>query len=510
MPARIPVSSQHHALFLLHALLKLSCNSRHSQEAMYAYMRKNGVVFLPSRSKTKKETGPSWVNNSNRSSASHSRSGSIGRVLVIPLFFGVCAWCLLLFHANLTVGSSHDINAYIDYLSKQKSTNLNGSLAWYGWQPALHPDPDCKWRTCFHDNHGCKTTCRDEPEAMGRPPRQRDIPHDWVPDVTMLRRMFLAQQDANGNLWPPPLSTELCEPIGDSGDYNDQNKELLDAAPIIAEPLRGATTGPKILCMIYTVASAHAAQVRAIRETWAGGCDGFLAFSTESDPRIPAISIPQDGPESYDNMWQKVRAIWRFVDRHYADDFDFFILGGDDLFLLPQNLRSYLATVGSPDGLLYAGRRLAPDNLYNSGGAGYTLSRGTLKRFVKDGLQNSRCAPKRTTSYEDVMVAECLRLVLGISLADTRDDQGRERFHPFPPGWHYHWTPGNVSDWFYLQTKGWGVKTGAECCAPDSVSFHFIRKPAIVRHLFSLLYDANCRIENVDTRNKTASAGMFM
>ena len=268
-----------------------------------------------------------------------------------------------------------EITGNADAPSEQNSTNSTLMSPWYGWQPEIPPQADCTWRKCFQENHGCNTTCRDEPDAMGHPPSSQEIPHDWVPDVTILRRMFLAQQDANGNPWPPPLSTEMCEPIGDTGDDNDQNKALLDAVPIVAEPLTGG--GPKVLCMIYTMANRHAAQVRAIRETWAGGCDGFLAFSTENDPRIPAISIPHDGEESYDNMWQKVRAIWRYVDQHYADDFDFFILGGDDLFILPQNLRSFLATVGSPDANLYAGRPLRAIILYNSGGAGYTLMGNT-------------------------------------------------------------------------------------------------------------------------------------
>jgi glycoprotein-N-acetylgalactosamine 3-beta-galactosyltransferase len=43
-------------------------------------------------------------------------------------------------------------------------------------------------------------------------------------------------------------------------------------------------------------------------------------------------------------MWQKVRSIWRYVHAYYADVFDFFIIGGHDLYVLPQNLRDHLAT----------------------------------------------------------------------------------------------------------------------------------------------------------------------
>jgi hypothetical protein len=32
-----------------------------------------------------------------------------------------------------------------------------------------------------------------------------------------------------------------------------------------------------------------------------------------------------------------------------------------------------------------------------------------------------------------------------------------------------------------------GVKFGADCCAPDSVSFHHLKKPAVIQHVFSLI-----------------------
>lgn len=405
-------------------------------------------------------------------------------------FFLIQAYSSIATHAKPLPQRSDPQQQLRNVAVKDTKENKQSSpqLSWYGWQPEIHPTADCSWRQCFHNDHGCKTTCRDESDAFGDVPH---VPDDWVPDVTMLHRMFVAQKDANGNPWPPPLSDELCEPIGVFGGRTDENKELVDAVPIIAER---SGSGPKVLCMIYTMADAHPTRVRAIRETWGGGCDGFLAFSTVSDPRIPAISIPHDGGESYDNMWQKVRSIWRFVGKHYADDFDYFFLGGDDLFVLPHNLRSYLATVGSPDELRFLGRRFkgyGQNNYFNSGGAGYTLSRGTLKLFVSKGLDNPKCGPAAETSMEDVMIAQCLRRAFDIGLTDTRDKQGRERFHPFSPGSHYHWMPpklGENPDWYEDYNQEWGIKLGADCCAPDSVSFHYLKKPAMVRHLYSLLY----------------------
>jgi glycoprotein-N-acetylgalactosamine 3-beta-galactosyltransferase len=190
-------------------------------------------------------------------------------------------------------------------------------------------------------------------------------------------------------------------------------------------------------------------------------------------------------------MWQKVRSIWRFVGTHYADDFDFFFIGGDDLFVLPQNLRNYLKSF-SPDEDHFLGRRLkAQGKYFNSGGAGYTLSRSALRKFVSIGLDHPQCDPKGRTSEEDVMIAECLARVLQIHFEDTRDAQGRERFHPLSPGSHYSWRPPPGRHWYKLYNEEWGLKLGKDCCAPDLVSFHYIKKPAMVRHLHSLLYNCN-------------------
>jgi glycoprotein-N-acetylgalactosamine 3-beta-galactosyltransferase len=246
--------------------------------------------------------------------------------------------------------------------------------------------------------------------------------------------------------------------------------------------------------MVYTVESSHPTRLRAIRETWAGGCDGFLAFSTVSDPRIPAISIPHDGREEYENMWQKVRSIWKFVARHYLDDFDYYMLGGDDLYVLPENLRAYL-TGRDPEDDFFAGRRFKQSAgvYFNSGGAGYVLSRGLLRKYATVGYDHDLCSPTRRTSMEDVMIANCLRRLFHVELVDTRDDTGRERFHPFAPGHHYTWRPPRKGgrDWYETYNEEWPVQLGEKCCAPDSVSFHYLKKPAMVRHIHSLFYFCN-------------------
>ena len=359
---------------------------------------------------------------------------------------------------------------------------------WFGWQPkiSLESSEFCTVQKCLQQLPKCLRYCREAPMDFSNVPA---VAFDWIPDPTMLRRMLINGRDANNDVWPPTLPKEYCEPIGPA----DTNKKLIDGVPI--RGMDALEAGPSIFCGIYTMEKNHATNIRAMRETWAPHCDGFVAFSTATDPRIPAIAIEHEGPEEYNNMWQKSRSIWKFIGKHYRKDFDYFILGGERSFCSAWQLETILEKPGpvSQTTTCFAGRRFkgyGDNNYFNSGGAGYVLSRGTLLKLFEQGLDNRECHAHGHTPTEDVMIAECLRKVFKIGLTDTRDAEGRERFHPFAPGTHLTWkhpAPGKT-DWYENYNNEWGIKLGLECCAPDSVSFHYIKKPAMVRHLFSLLY----------------------
>lgn len=190
-----------------------------------------------------------------------------------------------------------------------------------GWQPQFSPpDNNFSWRSCFKakptaDASDQPIGCRENPTTFGSAPA---APPNWIPDVAMIRTMLMHGKDRQGNPFPPPLDEELCEDIAvQGGKSGDSNKECLRQSSIMPTgPLNsttvtiqpgnhyGSTGGskitipaPKLMCLVYTMADAHSNRIQGMRETWAGGCDGFLAFSTESDPRLPAISLPHDGPE---------------------------------------------------------------------------------------------------------------------------------------------------------------------------------------------------------------------
>lgn len=305
-----------------------------------------------------------------------------------------------------------------------------------GWQPQYSPpDPSFSWRSCFKAKPTADAStqpigCRENPSSFGTAP---SVPENWIPDVTMIRSMLMHGRDRAGNAFPPPLDTELCQDIAvQGGKSGDSNKECLRQSHIMPTgPLNSTTVtispqnhygstsqqqeitipAPRLMCLVYTMADAHSNRIQGMRETWAGGCDGFLAFSTESDPRLPAISLKHDGPEEYTNMWQKVRSIWKFVGTHYLEEFDWFFIGGDDLFVMPQNLKTYLASLTAKDETdpkkqeYFVGRRFnaGGKNYFNSGGAGYALSQATLRKFFENIDDAEHCSAARHT-------CECIEL----------------------------------------------------------------------------------------------------
>lgn len=299
-----------------------------------------------------------------------------------------------------------------------------------GWQPKFpSPNASFSWRKCFSIRPTAPVSklpkeCREHPDDFGPAPK---IDKNWIPDVTMVRTMLMYGKDRDGNVFPPPLDREFCEDIAVmGGKYEDTNKQCLVESNIQPTGPLNATTvtidpsnhygvagtskpiivdAPSIICLVYTMADAHSSRIQGMRDTWAGGCDGFLAFSTESDPRLPAISLKHDGPEEYDNMWQKVRSIWKFVGTHYLDDYDWFFIGGDDLFVLPHNLKTYLASLVYKDKAdpktdeYYVGRRFKEwgETPFNSGGAGYAMSQATLRKLLTVIDDEVHCSARKHT-----------------------------------------------------------------------------------------------------------------
>lgn len=256
-----------------------------------------------------------------------------------------------------------------------------------------------------------------------------------------------------------------------------------------------------------------------------------MVASNRTDRILGTVDIPHEGPEEYNNIWQKVRSMWSYVYDNYYEKYDWYVaivvkgfhcvhqffltsfpltsffrfhIGGDDLYLLVENLRYYVESeeikTASNGGIylpngdeteqtpLFMGRRFAyqgdMNDIFNSGGSGYTMNKAALKRLVVDGFPNQ--FPHAHTFSEDTMTARIFRKY-GIFPYETKDEKGGERYMPFMPGHHYGYRmpQDHSKDWYARYSIN--IKEGLDHCSSHSVAFHYV-KDSVMDRLHAILY----------------------
>ena len=222
--------------------------------------------------------------------------------------------------------------------------------------------------------------------------------------------------------------------------------------------LQSATALPgkpvRILCMIYTVQTdrTNHSSLAAIADTWGRQCDGFFGASNFSDHSIGAIDLLHQGPEDYGNIWQKVRSMWTYAYDHYLQDYDYFYIAGDDMYVLVDHMRllfrsekvqklenghldriaKYYADQGHnttehlrPRPLIFATPMMFDDIPVFAGGGGYALNRAALQMWGEQGADYF--LPHKRHSIEDVFMGRFF-FHHGVFVSDTQDDDGCYRF----------------------------------------------------------------------------------
>ena len=268
------------------------------------------------------------------------------------------------------------------------------------------------------------------------------------------------------------LERACTDPPGQGWEGGHGAYQLLHQKIQIVPPPLGRPP-VRLLCAMYTYTPGRD-RVRMAALTWGLQCDGFIAFTnctssssirskSKSVPNhhhndntlLGIISIPQIGIESYDNMWQKTRAIWYYIYTHYRDDYDYIHLSGDDIYLLVPNLKHFLYMQQErPSDLssstasiqeVFAGQWVRQKNRpYVGGGPGYTISRSVLHQYIQFAYDD--CYPNVTSSAEDHYFSLCLQKYTNISLTDTRDvDTGEQTYHDVAPQQVYDGRPSSQS-----------------------------------------------------------------
>ncbi|KAG1713291.1 hypothetical protein DVH05_001011 [Phytophthora capsici] len=300
--------------------------------------------------------------------------------------------------------------------------------------------------------------------------------------------------------------------------------ELVNLSPVSPEASK-----TRVLCWVNTYHANHEKRLHSIKKTWGKKCDKLLFMSDIEDLTVPTVEIV--APPRHEMLWQKHREIVRLLVREYGEDhFDWVFKCDDDTFLLMENLKTYL---NSPEiraiseeptilghrmtlqwwemqrlfepfedhdpehvaAMLQVRKETRDDGglLYTPGGGGYAMNWAYLKK-LEAAFDEPYCLPNEVVP-DDWAISFCMRH-LGVIPLDTRDAEKRERFHQYDPNDLYT-RPYDLeaydhnlftsiyqeNNWF-SDHNGIGWQNGKNCCAPDTISFHYVKPP-----LMELFYE---------------------
>ncbi len=103
----------------------------------------------------------------------------------------------------------------------------------------------------------------------------------------------------------------------------------------------------------------------------------------------------------------------RYVYEHYFNDFDWFLKADDDTYVIIDNLRNFVSHYDSGSAIYFGCKFKLNKIIYMSGGAGYVLSRETLRRFVKQSISSNTdtvfCKAYSDSGAEDAEFGNCVQ-----------------------------------------------------------------------------------------------------
>lgn len=236
-----------------------------------------------------------------------------------------------------------------------------------------------------------------------------------------------------------------------------------------------------------------------IAKTWGPSSRAiYVVHSTDEYPEGSEIdeassskSYPQNlvVPEhiTVEKGVERLEHVIRTVHKDVNPDFAFF--GNDHTFVLPNHLCQFLKEYDSTEDM-YVGHALKGkgESVFNSGAAGYVLSRSTMEKLIKEWDDpTSKCSAANASKWlqgnPGILTAQCFDQVLKIPAVDTRDGDLSHKFHAYGI---IRTVTGKVDDWFLNKHETldniFGVdakyhhrpQQGDRCCSAQTISFHYV------------------------------------
>ncbi|KAL0268481.1 UNVERIFIED_CONTAM: hypothetical protein PYX00_010409 [Menopon gallinae] len=254
---------------------------------------------------------------------------------------------------------------------------------------------------------------------------------------------------------------------------------------------------PKVACVVF-LKRPHTENLEAAQNTWLTKCDdvftvrvnraGKRRTDVEEDTRW--IGLPE-GEVCTKTRIHNVTAgsswagLCKTLHLVKTSPSNWFIFAPDNLLVLVDNLKAYVKPLDWTRDHYYGHAVQHYEADYNVFSAGVLISRGTLLNLV-ESFREDRCESSgKYWKNEDLYLGKHLR-ALGVTPKDTRDEEGRGRFH----GYNIHalLSPGKLfkqSD--YSRKALYPVPEGMNCCSPELITIDATNSDRLYHHYY-LIY----------------------
>lgn len=216
-----------------------------------------------------------------------------------------------------------------------------------------------------------------------------------------------------------------------------------------------------VLCVMFVkkVKNAYAAS-----NTWMKRCNDKLFFGLKPDDYL---NITVMKPKS---SWHYLCNVIRYIYTNYTLKYHWVLFVPDDIYAIPENLRLYVYDKNFNDVFYFGHTALFWNQYFNLAQAGYVISNGTIHALYNKFPTEQTCLDSgKYWKNEDYYLGKYLSEI-GVTPTDTRDSEGRGRFHIFTP--EQLMTPDDTGMLTkYAKKSVYPSKQGANCCSPTSITF---------------------------------------
>ena len=197
---------------------------------------------------------------------------------------------------------------------------------------------------------------------------------------------------------PPPYDRQTqikADPPTKNKDSSSSNKNHIKTHHVI-------------MCMIFTTPDQWQRRALAVRLTWIKRCDYYAFFYSKTDGVHLQGAYALDVPEGRDHLTAKTMLAYRVSYQQYKDKVDWYLKADDDSYFIMENLRHLLEQYdpAMPHYLGHKSTDFLPHG-YNSGGAGYVLSKEAVRLVVEKGDAYPESCPV-DGGIEDLDMGRCL------------------------------------------------------------------------------------------------------